>query len=113
SSSRMRSTGLAASPIVSKRAAKLSIPISIWGLPSARDCRRFRLDRLHLDFDPGEIADQETAGLERHVPVQAEVFAIDLCFNGEARNGPAQWIGSNPVERNIKRDLARLPADGE
>jgi hypothetical protein len=56
--------GLTERPASSKRAAKLSIPISIWDCPLARGRRRIRLDRFHLDLDLRLIANQEAACLE-------------------------------------------------
>jgi hypothetical protein len=67
------------------------------GLPSAGGERRLLSHSLYFDFDLRVIANQEPAGLEGHIPVQAELFAIDFRLDREARNRPAEWIGSKPV----------------
>src|SRR5579859_1685702 len=98
-----RATALAARCAPSNLAANLSIHGGRWIFS----------DRFHFDFDLDLIADQKSAGFQGHIPVQAEVFAIDLCFGGEPRNGLAIWTVAHTIERDVQGNFARLSANGE
>src|SRR5438876_12017583 len=70
-------------------------------------------DGLELHFERGSVAHEDAASLERHVPVQTEVFPIELGHRCKASDRLAEWVGAKAVERDIERDLACLSADRE
>jgi len=44
---------------------------------------------------------------------ETKVFPIELCYSGESGDHLPKRVGAEAVERDIKRDLARLSADRE
>ena len=84
------------------------------GLEQCRELVRQPLQhRLELELNLQLIAHEEASCLERHVPVQAKVLPVELCFGAEPGDGLANWIGASPVERHIQADFARQAVDGQ
>src|SRR5690606_24382162 len=71
------------------------------------------LHRLHVQLDPDVVTDEDAARLERLVPAQAPVPAVDLGGRGEARALAAPRILAHSLEDRVERDLHGRVADGE
>src|SRR5262249_46278837 len=59
------------------------------------------------------VADQPTTSLERHVPVQPKVLAVDVTCEREAGAALALHIAVWTLQRHNQRHLARHIANGE
>src|SRR5690242_19698139 len=70
-------------------------------------------DRLDLDADLDVVADEDPARLQRLVPRQPELAAIDLRRRGEADPLSAPRILPLSLVGRLQRDLAGRAADGE
>src|SRR5688500_17640098 len=72
-----------------------------------------RAHGLHLDLDLDIVADEDSTGLERGIPRQAEIASVDLRLSAEAHALAAPRITAPPLERRIQHDFARHVANGE
>src|SRR5262245_58944868 len=77
---------------------------------SGRSCGRY-LDGLHLQLDVDAIADEDAAGLEQLVPVQAEVLPVEGRRRRESETFVAPWILRAAAVLDVERHLARDVAD--
>jgi hypothetical protein len=68
---------------------------------------------LHLELDLHAIAHQHTAGLERLVPLEAEVLAVEGPLRGEADPFVAPGVLAAAAVLDVERDLAVDVADGQ
>src|SRR5205807_9106562 len=68
------------------------------------DDRGLGRDGLDGQFDAGGLADEDAAGLERHVPGEPEVMAVDLSGGAEADAHVAERGGGATVEVDLEGD---------
>src|SRR5437016_2299767 len=68
------------------------------------DDRGLGRDGLDGQFDAGGLADEDAAGLERHVPGEPEVLAVDLSGGAEADAHVAERGGAATVEVDLEGD---------
>src|SRR5688500_4173165 len=79
-------------------------------LAELRLCLRLllrRLDGCHdgeIDLDLDVLANEKAAGLERDVPGQADVLAVDLRAGAERGTLPALHVRNDPAEVGIQHD---------
>src|SRR5581483_4676619 len=88
----------------------LSLPRVAWRETSLAS-RLLLVDRLDVDLEVDFVADQEAARLERGVPVQAELLAVDLAADLEARHLLAPRVLAAPEQGRVEHDGARHAAD--
>src|SRR5690606_11605403 len=69
-------------------------------------------DRLPDQLDLDLPADQHPTGVQRHVPHQAVVGAVDLGGGPEAEDVAAVGIATRPGVRHVQVDRAGDPLDG-
>src|SRR5450756_1355583 len=60
--------------------------------------------RLDLDAELDLLADQPATGLERLVPGEAPVLAVDLRLGGKESALTAEWVAHLPVVLGLQRD---------
>src|SRR5215216_1765973 len=72
-----------------------------------------RLHGLHFELDLDALAHQHTAGLERLVPREPEVLALDGRLGDEPDALVAPRILGLAAVFDVERDLPRHVADGE
>src|SRR5437667_9655312 len=70
-------------------------------------------DGLDSQFDPGRLADEESAGFESDVPGEAEVLAVDLGGRAEADALVAHRGGAATVEVDLQGDGPGGAAHGQ
>src|SRR5690606_17427289 len=70
-------------------------------------------DGRALDLDGDLLADQYATGLERLVPGEAEVLAVDLGLGREAEDVLAPRVGGGAAELDVEGDLLGHVPDGE
>src|ERR1041384_7588473 len=73
--------------------------------------RDLLFQELGVDHDAHVLADQDTTGLERHVPAEVKVFAVDPRGGAEAQSLTAPRILGLTLERSVERGLARDTMD--
>src|SRR5439155_9565002 len=75
--------------------------------------RTRRRDGLHVELDAHFLSDEHAAGLERKVPGEAPVLAVD--FGGRAERDPliAHRRGAGALELDLERDRTGDLAHGE
>src|SRR5438105_4530714 len=61
-------------------------------------------DGFDLEVQRDLVADDDAAGFEDCVEVDAEIAALDLAGGGEPCTGPAVWIGAEAAEFEVQRD---------
>src|SRR6476659_2523613 len=81
--------------------------------PAISTSWRLLRDRLERNADLHFVADQEAAGFERRVPVQAEVLAVDRRLAFEADAGVAPRIDRRAEVGDRQRQLFGDAADGQ
>src|SRR2546423_4353874 len=69
------------------------------------------LDGLHVDLDLDLVADQDAAGLQRLIPLQTPLAAVDLGRGVGAGALAAPRIFAAPFVGHVEGDLDLLPAD--
>jgi hypothetical protein len=69
------------------------------------------LDRFDIELDLDILADQEAAGLERCIPGQVEVLAVDLGPGGPGSDLGAEWGLATALIFGFQRDRASDAAD--
>src|SRR2546429_3306392 len=67
-------------------------------------CGRACRDGLDGQLDTGGLADEESAGFERHVPGEPEVLAVDLGGRAEPDALVAHGGGAATVEVDLESD---------
>src|SRR5690349_941562 len=87
-------------------------PYAVSGPPFHQAALRLA-DRLGLDLELHLLADQHATGLQRLVPGDAEVLAVDLGGGGEADDLLAPGAHGQALELDVQRHLAGHAADGE
>src|SRR5450631_2610203 len=70
-------------------------------------------DELHIQHDLDLLADENAAALDRDVPGQAEVLAVDLSGGLEAGAGAAPWVGADATEVQVEAGRLRDSLDGQ
>src|SRR3954467_8378257 len=68
---------------------------------------------LDLDQDLDGVADQEAPRLQRGVPVQAEVLAVDGGLGGEASHFRAPRVLATAIQGGVEHDFAGGAANSE
>src|SRR5438105_13150491 len=71
------------------------------------------LHELDLDRQLDVVAEDPAAGIERLVPVEAEVLPVDLAFRLEAHALTTPWAARAPLKFGVERDFARGALDRE
>src|SRR5688500_15130480 len=64
-------------------------------------------DRLNVEMDADLVADEDPAGLQRLVPGEPEVAAVELRVGAEAGSLAAPGIASRALEGDVEGDRAR------
>src|SRR5438270_12052308 len=70
-------------------------------------------NRLDLELDRDGVTHEHAPGLERLVPDQAEVAAVDLGSRGEPDHLEALGIAPPPFQLRVEHDRAGRPAAGQ
>src|SRR3989442_8714476 len=70
-------------------------------------------DGLDSQFDADALAYEEPAGLERHVPSEPEVLAVDVGRGAEADALVAHRRGAATIEVDLQRDGPGRPPHGQ
>src|SRR5438876_973355 len=79
--------------------------------PKATLLRLDRMRQLRLDPDLHLLTHHDSARLERLVPVQPEVAAVDSRLRADADPVVAPRIDLSPLVRRVQRHLAGRPAN--
>src|SRR5438105_15796143 len=69
------------------------------------------LHELDLDRQLDVVAEDPAAGIERLIPVEAEVLPVDLAFSLEAHALTPPWVARAPLKFGVERDFARRALD--
>src|SRR5205807_7134481 len=83
------------------------VPLRAAFPPTLRTTPLLVEDGLDLEDDLDAVADDDAAGLEHGVEVDAEVAALDLAGGGEAAARPAEGIRPEAARLQVERDRLR------
>src|SRR5215211_2509775 len=76
-------------------------------------CSSVLLDGLDLELEAGLLAYQDTAALERGIPGEAELLAVDLGAGREAGPAAAPRVGRPAVVLDVEHDRPGYAVDGQ